>query len=242
MIKDLVTDILKDLRLKNNKPRFRISPSRMTCKRLMYLDLVGAERIIASSNFGSQAMMAQGTAIHEVIQDILLKATDDKECTIISVKDFLKVFPEIGENLFILKEDKFETLVKDKETDICFKVDSLLKYHDRYKLLEIKTMYSIPVKPLTKFDVIKKYGEQIEFYLKKFNLQEAVILIYNTVTREFSEFDISITDLSTNILDTVAIFKSLSRQYGIEGVRQVVYTPTYNCKNCDYCELCKKYK
>lgn len=129
---------------KNQRPGSKTyKPSGMNCMRQSYYVITGAETDEANASYISTGICESGTDRHERIQDAVLHMKDNNmDCEYINVADFVRQ-RELN-YLEIVKEPDFEhgeyeTKLYHKTLNMSFLCDGIIKYHNHYYILEIKT-------------------------------------------------------------------------------------------------------
>ena len=118
-------------------------PSGMNCIRQSYYVITGADADEANANYIGVGICQSGSDRHERIQDAVLHMKDnDMDCQYINVADFVRQ-RELN-YLEIVKEPDFEhgeyeTKLYHKTLNMSFLCDGIIKYHNHYYILEIKT-------------------------------------------------------------------------------------------------------
>lgn len=153
-------------------------PSGMNCIRQSYYVLTGAEADKGEANSISVGICESGSDRHERIQSAVLRMKENNiDCEYINVADFVR---QRGiEYLDIVKEPnfeagEFETKLFHKELRMSFLCDGIIKYHNHYYILEIKTETSS--KFFQRKEVDPSHYHQATAYSLAFGINEVLFL------------------------------------------------------------------
>lgn len=153
-------------------------PSGMNCIRQSYYVLTGAEADKGEANSISVGICESGSDRHERIQSAVLRMKENGiDCEYINVADFVR---QRGiEYLDIVKEPnfeagEFETKLFHKELHMSFLCDGIIKYHNHYYILEIKTETSS--KFFQRKEVDPSHYHQATAYSLAFGINEVLFL------------------------------------------------------------------
>lgn len=182
---------------KNTRPGSKAyKPSSMHCIRQSYYVITGTEQDKTNSNFANIGICESGTDRHERIQQAVLDMrSNDMDCEYINVADFVK--QRELDYLEIVKEPdfengEFETKLYHKTLNMSFLCDGIIKYHNHYYILEIKTESSN--KFFQRKGVDPAHYHQATAYSIAFDINEVIFLYENRDTLDKKCFLFTITD------------------------------------------------
>lgn len=121
------------------KPSQSYKPSSMNCIRNMYFQMTGAE--CASDRASSElvGICESGTDRHERIQKAVMSMKEnDIDCEYIDVADYVRTH-NLTDKLDIVAQQGNETKLYNKEYQMSFLCDGIIRYKGKYYILEIKT-------------------------------------------------------------------------------------------------------
>lgn len=153
-------------------------PSGMNCMRQSYYVITGAETDPGESNSVSVGICESGTDRHERIQNAVLHMKDNGfDCEYVNVADFVR--QRNLDYLSIVKEPNFEageyeTKLYHNTLNISFLCDGIVKYHNHYYILEIKTETSS--KFFQRKGVDPSHYHQATAYSLAFGIDEVMFL------------------------------------------------------------------
>ena len=153
-------------------------PSGMNCIRQSYYFLTDAKGDESESNSISVGICESGSDRHERIQKAVLRMKENNiDCEYINVADFVR--QRNLEYLDITKEPNFEageyeTKLYHKELNMSFLCDGIIKYHNHYYILEIKTETS--GKFFQRKEVDSSHYHQATAYSLAFGIDEVLFL------------------------------------------------------------------
>ena len=153
-------------------------PSGMNCMRQSYYFLTDTKSDDEEPNSNSVGICESGSDRHERIQKAVLRMKENGiDCEYINVADFVR--QRELEYLDITKEPNFEegeyeTKLYHKELNMSFLCDGIIKYHNHYYILEIKT------ETINKFfnrrEVDPSHYHQATAYSLSFGIDEVLFL------------------------------------------------------------------
>ena len=177
-----VNDLKRSIELtdeKNARPGSKsYKPSGMNCMRQSYYVITGADSDPAESNSISVGICESGSDRHERIQDAVLHMKDNGfDCEYINVAEFVRQRELVM--LDIVKEPDFEngeyeTKLYHKTLNMSFLCDGIIKYHNHYYILEIKTETS--GKFFQRKEVDPSHYHQATAYSLAFGIDEVLFL------------------------------------------------------------------
>ena len=172
-------------------------PSGMNCIRQSYYVITGAEADESSPSNISIGICESGSDRHERIQQAVLDMkSNDIECEYINVADFVRQ-RGLDEYLDIVKEPNFsnkeyETKLYHKTLNMSFLCDGIIKYHNHYYILEIKTENSN--KFFMRKGVDPSHYHQATAYSIAFGINEVIFLYECRDNCDKKAFMFNVTD------------------------------------------------
>ena len=135
-------DLKRSIEMTNDKaaraPSKTYKPSSMNCIRNMYYQVTGHPQDPQASNYTLVGICNAGTDIHERIQKYVADMKNNGiDCEYINVADYVK---QRGlDYLEIVEQKGMETKLYHKTLNISFLCDGIIRYKNRYYILELKT-------------------------------------------------------------------------------------------------------
>jgi CRISPR/Cas system-associated exonuclease Cas4 (RecB family) len=119
-------------------PSKSYKPSSMTCIRNMYFQVIGEPTDPRKSPYTLIGMGESGTDRHERLQNAVSKMKDfNMECEFLDVEQYILDNNIAG--LEVRAKTGFETKLYNKDLNMSFLCDGVIKYKGNYYILEIKT-------------------------------------------------------------------------------------------------------
>ena len=195
-LSDLKRSIELTDKANSRAPSKTYKPSSMHCIRNMYYQRVGAEQDEGETPYTLIGICNSGSDIHQRIQQAVLDMPNNgMECEYINVADFVKS-REIAD-LTIVKEPDFEN--RDYETklfhnklNMSFLCDGIIRYKNRYYILELKTEGIN--KWMTRKGTDPKHYMQATAYSIAFGIPDVVFVYINRDMLDMKAFLFTPTD------------------------------------------------
>lgn len=161
---------------KDGKPSRTYKPSSMKCMRNMYYQVIGADLDKATQTSESCGICESGTDRHERIQEYVTKMKKcGCDCEYIDVETY------VNENnlthLEVQSKENFETKLFDKNRNLIFLCDGIIKYKGKYYILEIKTESSF--KWMNRCSVDEWHYYQAYTYALELGIDDVLFLYEN---------------------------------------------------------------
>ena len=191
------------------KPSQSYKPSGMNCIRSMYYQVIGAD-YEAESNYVMVGICEAGTDRHERIQNAISKMKENGfDCEYIDVAEFVKS-RGITDYLDIVDKCGNETKLYDRNRNISFLCDGIIKYQGRYYIVEFKTESSFKWKDRKAVD--PKHYNQARTYSLELHIDDVLFVYINRdivdmkafmyhVTKEEREGIIELIERCQNYVD-----------------------------------------
>lgn len=236
-VADLEMTIEKEFAKEKREPSRKYKPSSMQCIRNMYYQIVGAdidEDRVSASLVG---ILQTGTDRHAHIQEAVTKMKEHNiDCEYIDVEDFIKI--RNLDYLEIVERDGYEVKLYHKDLNLSFLCDGIIKYKNRYYILEIKT--ETVYKWTSRKEVAKEHYTQCAAYSVSFGIDEVLVLYENRDVSSKKAYTMTVTDEMRNEL-------VLSKIEECDNYVEQKMTPPKPadiskkiCQYCSYQTQCKK--
>lgn len=193
---------------KKNKrlPSQTYKPSGMNCDRSMYYQVLGVEPKDDESTYSSIGICNSGSDIHQRIQQAVLDMkANGFDCEYINVADYVR---ERGlDYLEIVKEPDFEkgeyeTKLYHKELNMSFLCDGIIRYKNKYYILELKTEASFKFN--SRGGVDKKHYNQGTAYSLAFHIDNVIFIYINRDILDMKSYMFSVTeDMRKALVDRI---------------------------------------
>lgn len=137
-LNDLRTSIELQDQKESRKPSLTYKPSSLHCIRNMYYQVIGAEAKADRSSSELVGICESGTDRHERIQRAVASMKENGiDCEYVNVGDYVKThnLPDIE----VVSQQGMETKLFNKNYNMSFLCDGVIKYKGKYYILEIKT-------------------------------------------------------------------------------------------------------
>lgn len=194
-------DLRRSIEMTNDKserePSKTYKPSSMTCIRNMYYQVTGHERDPQTSNYTLVGICNSGTDIHERVQKYVADMTNNGfDCEYVNVADYVK---QRGlDYLEVVSQQGMETKLYNKNLNMSFLCDGIIRYKGKYYILEIKTESSY--KWQSRKGVDPKHYEQGTAYSLVFQIEGVIFLYISRDILEMKTFMFIPTDEMKNKL------------------------------------------
>lgn len=228
---------------KNARPGSKTyKPSGMNCIRQSYYVITGAEQDEANSSYISIGICESGTDRHERIQQAVLNMKQtDMDCEYINVADFVRQ-RGLDEYLDIVKEpdfsnNEYETKLFHKTLNMSFLCDGIIKYHNHYYILEIKTENSN--KFFQRKGVDPSHYHQATAYSIAFGINEVLFIYECRDNCDKKAFMLKVTDdMKQELLGYIEICDDYIKHMRVPPKPDDVAKKT--CSYCSYKGRCNK--
>ena len=233
---DLKRSIELDDMKNARKPSQTYKPSGMNCIRSMYYQVIGVD-VEADSNYVMVGICEAGTDRHERIQNAISKMKDyGFDCEYIDVAEYVKS-RGLDEYLDIVDKCGNETKLYDRNRNISFLCDGIIKYQGKYYIVEFKTESSFKWRDRKEVD--PKHYNQARTYSLELQLDD-VIFVY--INRDIVDMKSYMYHVKQSERD--AIIELLERCQQYVDSKQLPPKPedanTKKCAYCNYKNLCDK--
>lgn len=213
------------------------SPSSFRCSRLSWFKLRGTKPDkVENPDRGLKFAADIGTACHRIIQNNLKEYLNDDW---VDVADYLASIEFPYDYELTHSEDSLECLIAISDPPIRFACDGIIRWKDKYYLLEIKTSEFSSWSDLT--DPKNEHIDQIKCYAALLNIHNVLFLYQDRQHGDFKCYEVYVSDDDMDqvknrmkyILDMVD--KNLAPEGLPKGDKWC--SPNY----CQYHSKCKEY-
>ena len=195
-LSDLKRSIELTDKANSRMPSRTYKPSSMHCIRNMYYQRTGAQQDDGETSYTLIGICNSGSDIHQRIQQSVLDMkTNDIDCEYMNVADFVR--SRELKQLNIVKEPDFEG--KDYETklfhtglNMSFLCDGIIRYKNRYYILELKTESAS--KWVMRKGVDPKHYMQATAYSIAFDLPDVIFVYISRDMLDMKAFMFTPTD------------------------------------------------
>ena len=192
---EFLSDLKRSIELSDEKntrkPSQSYKPSSMNCIRNMYYQVTGKEPDPSSSAYTLVGICNSGSDIHERIQTAVSQMKDNGiDCEYVDVAKFVK--QRKLKDIKIVAKQGMETKLFHTKLNMSFLCDGIIKYHDHYYILELKTENSF--KWQSRKGVDKKHYNQGTAYSIAFGLNEVIFVYINRDVLDMKSFMFTVTD------------------------------------------------
>jgi len=219
----------------DGKPSRRYKPSLLHCIRQMYYQITGANMDKQSSKTGEFLSICEsGTDRHKRIQEVICNMKKHGiDCEYIDVADYIK---QNNLNLEVVSKTDYETKVYDKEHNIIFLCDGIIKYKNRLFVFECKTESSFKAMGRSGVDDSHKY--QAYTYALEFGIDDVLFVYENRDICTKKSYILHVTDENKQfILDRISSCDDYVKMNIVPPKEETVDKKI--CQYCEYKTQCK---
>lgn len=219
-------------------PSQTFKPSSLNCARGCYYQIMGVKPDNGSASFNMIGICNSGTDIHVRVQTAIMQMRENGiDCDWIDVGQYIE--ENHLDHLIVREKKGTETKLYDTRygTYISFMCDGIIKYKDKYYILEIKTESAN--KWYSRDGVDPKHYKQAISYSNSFKLDTVLFMYVDRDLMGLKVFEFNVTNEMRH--DLVSFFNTV--QGYVE--RQIVPPKPDNldrrtCNYCSYYSKCKK--
>lgn len=223
------------------KPSQTYKPSSMHCIRNMYYQRIGAEMDEGETSYTLIGICNSGSDIHQRIQQAVLDMkTNDMDCEYINVGDYVKN-REI-QDLEIVKMPDFEhkdyeTKLFHKRLNMSFLCDGIIRYKNKYYILELKT--ESVNKWMARKGVDPKHYMQATAYSIAFDIDDVIFVYINRDMLDMKAFTFTPTyEMKSALIGKIEECDSFIAKN--EAPPKPTDLPRTVCEYCPYKTECRK--
>lgn len=220
-----------------DKPSQTYKPSSLQCIRNMYYQVTGAEETDISNNSVLIGICNSGSDIHERIQTAVSEMIENNiDCEYIDVSDYIKSNElDIKNSLQVVEKCGHETKLRDTNLNMSFLADGIIKYKDKYYVLEIKTesMY----KWQSRKYVADEHLMQATAYANAFNLNTVIFLYISRDNLDMKCYKLDVTeDMKYDLITKIEECDEYVKKGEVPPIPANV--PKKACTYCNYRKKC----
>lgn len=237
---EFLADLKRSIELNDEKdrrlPSKTYKPSGMNCMRASYYQIMGVEPDESSSSYTMVGICNSGTDIHVRVQTAVAEMRENGiDCEYLDVADFVK--SRELDNLEIKEKDGMETKLYHKRLNMSFMCDGIIRYKDKYYILELKTESSY--KFMNRHDVDPSHYNQGTAYSLAFGLDNVLFVYISRDILDMKAFMFNVTnEMRSHLVDYIDECDSYVKRQIAPPKPENVLKKT--CSFCSYKRECKK--
>lgn len=172
-------------------------PSMMNCIRASYYQIRGFETDGETANYSMIGICNSGTDIHERIQKAVSNMKENNmDCEYVNVADY--VYSRELKDLDVVSRQGYETKLYHKKLNISFLCDGIIKYRDKYYILEIKSESGY--KFLNRKAVDMKHYKQAITYSLALGINDVIFVYISRDLLDMKSYCFHVTDEMKNTI------------------------------------------
>lgn len=218
------------------KPSQTYKPSGMNCIRSMYYQVIGAE-VEPDSNYVMVGICESGTDRHERIQTAISKMKENGfDCEYIDVGEYVR---SRGLDIYldIVEKCGNETKLYDRNRNISFLCDGIIKYQGKYYIVEFKTESSFKWRDRKGVD--PKHYNQARTYSLELQIDGVLFVYINRDIVDMKAYMYVVTDSERQqIIDLIDTCQSFVEKREIPPIPEDANDK--KCAYCNYKALCQR--
>lgn len=228
-----INDLERAIKLEDSAntrvPTRSYKPSSLVCTRNMYFQMTGAEQDEDTSDANLVGICESGTDRHERLQAIISKMHQyDTDIEFVDVAKYIK---DYGLNhLEIISKEGYETKLFNKNLNMRFMCDGIIKYRGEYYLLEIKT--ETIYKWQSRKGIADEHISQATAYATNFGIMKVMFLYEN---RDFCGKKAYVIDITPEMRSQLVLNKISDCNSFIDRKEIPPYDKNMDKKTCQYC-------
>lgn len=235
-LSDLKWSIETDDKKERRKPSTFYKPSSMNCIRSMFYTRTGKEEDSSNSSYVFWGICNSGTDTHERVQTAVSHMqANGIDCEWVDVKKFVK--ERKLDYLEVVSQNGMETKLRHKTLNLSFMCDGLIKYHNHYYILELKTESAN--KWYNREGVDPSHYHQATCYSLSLGIDEVLFVYINRDIFDMKSFIFTVTDdMKQGIVGLIEECDSYVSRLITPPKPENVAKKT--CEYCNYKSLCRK--
>ena len=237
---EFLADLKRSIELNDEKgrrlPSKTYKPSGMNCMRASYYQIIGVEPDESSSSYTMVGICNSGTDIHVRVQTAVAEMKENGiDCEYLDVADFVK--SRELDNLEVKSKSGMETKLYHKRLNMSFMCDGIIRYKDKYYILELKTESSY--KFMNRHDVDPSHYNQGTAYSLAFGLDNVLFVYISRDILDMKAFMFNVTnEMRSHLVDYIDECDSYVKRQIAPPKPENVLKKT--CTYCGYRNQCKK--
>lgn len=235
-LNDLKRNIELIAREESNKPSQTYKPSSMNCPRQMVYQVLGKEQDSAGMNYISVGIVNSGSDIHIRVQDYIARMkAHGIDCLYVDVGDFIE--SRGIKDVIVREKIGAETKLYHEKLNMSFMCDGIIKYKNRYYILELKT--EISNKFWQRSNVDPSHFNQATAYSVALGLDEVMFVYISRDNLDMKSYLFKVTpEMKEHLVGLIEYCDSYAKKFTVPPKPEDVDRKT--CNYCGYKELCKR--
>lgn len=237
---DFLNDLKRSIEMTADKdrrlPSKTYKPSGMNCIRQSYYQLTGTEPDESNTSYALVGICNSGTDIHVRIQTAIGQMKDNgMDCEYIDVAEFVR--QRNLEDIEIVSRSGMETKLYHKKFNMSFLCDGIIKYHNHYYILELKTENSF--KFMNRKETDPSHYNQATAYSLAFGINQVLFVYISRDVLDMKAFMFNVTgDMKEGLVGYMEDCDGyVARKIAPPKPRDV---SKKTCSYCDYKTRCRK--
>ena len=215
-------------------PSKTFKPSSMQCPRNSYYQIVGASTDVGQASYNMVGICNSGSDIHVRIQTAIIgMKKNGMDCEWVDVEKFVKR-RELNDLVIRSKTDT-ETKLLNTKYNISFMCDGIIKYKNKYYIVELKT--ETANKWYSRQEVDPKHYNQAIAYSLSFKLNDVLFVYISRDMLDMKCYHYVVTDDMRNSL--VGYIEDVNKYVKIQSPPPKIDSKRI-CQYCNYSQQCKK--
>ena len=233
-LNDLKKSIEMDDVKNQRKPSQSYKPSGMNCIRSMYFQMTGADIDKSSAGYCLVGICNSGTDTHLRIQHYVMgMKVNGFDCEYVDAADFVE---QRGlTDLEVIEKCGPETKFNHKKLKMHFLTDGIIRYKNKYYILEIKTELGAKWNQRTGVD--PKHYKQATAYSVSFKLDGVIFLYISRDTLDMKAYMYEPTDEEKN--DFIGLIDTCEQYVAKRTCPPKPNVDARTCKYCGYKSICE---
>lgn len=235
-----LSDLKRSIEMTNSKnsraPSKSYKPSSMTCIRNMYYQVTGHKQDEGYTPYTLVGICNSGTDIHERTQKYVADMINNGiDCEYINVADFVRT--RNLDYLDIVEQKGMETKLFHKALNISFLCDGIIRYKNKYYILELKT--ESQYKWQSRKGVDPKHYAQGTAYSLAFKINDVIFVYISRDVLEMKSFMFTPTeDMKNALVNKILECDNYVKENKLPPIPEDV--PKSSCEYCSYRNSCRQ--
>ena len=240
--KEFLADLKRNIEIiakeESRKPSQTYKPSSMNCTRQMVYQVLGKEPDETGMSYTGIGIVNSGSDIHIRIQDYIARMKEHgMDCSYIDVGDF--ILTRNLKDITVREKVGAETKLYHEKLNMSFMCDGIIKYKNRYYILELKT--EISNKFWSRMGVDPSHYNQAIAYSTAIGLDEVIFVYISRDTLDMKAYLFKVTDdMKQDLIGKIDYCESYAKQLLIPPKPADVDRKI--CQYCGYKTLCGRDK
>ena len=216
-------------------PSKTYKPSSMNCIRQSFYQIIGKQPDEGKSNYTMIGICNAGTDIHVRIQTAIAGMKENNmACEYIDVADFVQ---QRRLDLDIVSQNGMETKLYHRRLNMSFMCDGIIKFENRYYILELKTESSY--KFMNRKGVDISHYKQGTAYSLALGLNDVLFVYINRDIFDMKSFMFTVTDdMKQSLIEYIEECDGYVKRLIVPPKPDDVTKKT--CTYCSYRKTCQK--